>query len=193
MKKALKIFLSIILSMIVFVISAVWYLYFSTTVRNRLGDYESRTTNFTAYSDLHPTDVLPKLDDLPEYVDISYQYRLKRMFLWSAETLRLVVTYDKETYEEEKKKLEDKNYLDHVVKAEYSDESLNRFLIPEFEFSVNSYNFRILESEDYPHTIGFIATSDEKNSIAYLYFYDYYLDFIASMEPFIKDYFRYKW
>ena len=172
----------------------------STTKVNRLSDYEKKreTPYYWAI-----TDVLPEINELPEYINIEYQYRHTRTGpVFQAETMRLVVVYDKGTYENEKIKLGEKSFLDSAVPKLMVDGSHSvYYLIPEVEFSIGSYNFRVLAGEGflYPHNIGFIATSDKKNSVAYLYFYDQDLDIISkdnkkgSMEKFIKNYFEYDW
>ncbi|MFR5172590.1 MAG: hypothetical protein ACLTD6_15570, partial [Clostridium paraputrificum] len=79
---------------------------------------------------------------------------------------------------------------------------IDSFLIPENEFKVNSYTFRVASGNesytaDYPKSFGMVGTSDDKKSIAYLYFYDSDLDYISkkdnrtSMLEFIKEHFDY--
>lgn len=135
-------------------------------------------------------DALPDLDNLPEYEDIYYQYYTDRD-IPSTDTMLLVVIYDEDTYEAEKARL-DKTYtfLDHVARDSHSDS----IVMPEYEFYINTYDFRVLEAILYPHYFGMIATSDENKSIAYLYFYNQSLDYVAeSMEDFVKEYFPYCW
>jgi len=197
MSRTNKRILFITLPIIVLLAALVWYFCFCTTSVNKLSDYQKRRAN--AY---YPqvSAILPALTDLPTYTHIDYQYRKTRALMFRTETMRLVVTYDHATYESEKNKLNKKQYLDHVV----YDDIGNFCIIPEYEFSINSYHFRILPNDDedypYPHTIGLIATSDEKNSIAYLYLFDGDLDCIGdgtnapgSMATFIKTYFKYDW
>ena len=195
-KKSSIITIIIVLLIVALSISLILYFFFSTITITKLSDYEQRKTHFP-----ESAGVLPKLEELSDYISIDYEYRRENFLFFTTYTLRLNVTYDKLTYENEKAKLGEKNYLDHTVKYEYMDEISNGCLIPEFEFFINSYNFRTLQGEMfyYPKSIGFIATSDEKNSIAYLYFYDYDLDYISeaddkgSMEIFIKKHFKYNW
>lgn len=170
----------------------IWFFCLSTSTNSSLNDYAKRRIGYTSAS-----YVLPELDSLPDYEGIYYQYRHKRMVLFSADSLLLVITYDKETYIAEKKKLEQYSFLDHIVGY---DET---YFIPEHKFSINSFTFRVLDQVDdkffYPKRFGMIATSDEKNSIAYMYFDDIDLDFISEntikgrMERFVKEYYRYKW
>ncbi|MCL2634736.1 MAG: hypothetical protein FWD34_09520 [Oscillospiraceae bacterium] len=195
-----RIFVSaIIISVVVASILFVYSKFFSTTVINNLNDYEKRMEERYVVSGM-----LPELDELPEYININYQYRRIEYFIFTSFTIRLVVTYDEETYIKEKAKLEKKDYLSHAVIHEYtiydSDVLVQRPLIPEHEFSIKSFDFKVLDNDyydvkySYPKEIGFIATSDEKNSIAYLYFYDFDIDLISrSMEEFIVRNFKYDW
>jgi hypothetical protein len=147
---------------------------------------------------------MPNLDDLPEYEKIYYQYRniIRIPFIFNSETMLLVVTYNNITYQIEKEKINNLNYLEKAKYKTYEKEI--SYLLPEFEFQINSYNFRVLaESKDndfdYPHYIGIIATSNEKRSISYLYFADQDLDYISKdnnegeMIKFVKEYFKYEW
>ncbi|MCL2633867.1 MAG: hypothetical protein FWD34_05060 [Oscillospiraceae bacterium] len=183
----------IVFLVIVILISLIHLFFFRTTVVNNLSDYESRRTQWFVISEM-----LPELSELPEYADIDYQYRERRYaYIFTSLTIRLVVSYDEETYKQEKAKLEELDFLENKIDN----------LVPEHEFFINSYHFRILNNDsfdvgdirpiglgNYPKTISFIATSDEKNSIAYLYFYNQDVDFIRRpMEEIIKGEFRYNW
>lgn len=58
-------------------------------------------------------------------------------------------------------------------------------LNPEYEFSINSYTFKVVAGNgkgntQFPKSFGMIETSERKKSIAYLYFYDTDLDIIGS-------------
>jgi hypothetical protein len=85
-----------------------------------------------------------------------------------------------------------------------TNEKNSTYLLPEPEFNINSYNFKVLAENndsdfDYPHYIGMIATSDEKKNISYLYFADQDFDYISEnnnkgeMQKFVKEYFKYEW
>ena len=147
--------------------------------------------------DMLAASVLPDLINLPEYKDIDYRYYYRENF-WVTESMMLVVTYDKETYLVEKVQLDDTYaFLDHAVIWVGED----AYLIPEYEFSINSFNFQVVgdAETDYPRAFGMIGTSDEKTSVAYLYFYDQDLDYISEegenepMKDFVQQYFEYEW
>jgi len=149
--------------------------------------------------DTHAKNFMPAIEDLPEYKDISYNYNHESIVIYETDTISLVVNYNEETYDKEKEKLlEMYKFLDQKVISNF-DES--KYYIPEYEFSINSYAFKVVDKSDnynakYPKSFGMIGTSDEKNSIAYLYFYDDDLDYIQEdnenpMTNFVKKYFKY--
>ncbi|WP_430832772.1 hypothetical protein [Clostridium butyricum] len=145
-------------------------------------------------------DVMPSLESLLEYEDIKYVSTHRSMVLFESDSIALIVSYDDDTYENEKSKLDDDYvFLKQEVKSKFDE---TKYYITENEFSINSYKFRVIDDTqssniEYPKSFGIIGTSDEKNSIAYLYFYDFDLDYIgkedkdSSMANFVKEYFKY--
>lgn len=150
------------------------------------------------------SDVLPHLENLPSYMDIQYQFYIKDGF-FVTETMLLTVTYDKTTYEAEKEKIgETYSFLSYVVADEDDDDDHPEYIIPDYEFTVGSYDFKVVAAEGneqdvYPHYFGMIGVSDELRSIAYLYYYDQDLDYISEtqgeepMQKFVEEYFPYTW
>ncbi|GAA0076753.1 hypothetical protein UT300005_11310 [Clostridium sp. CTA-5] len=150
--------------------------------------------------DFRAKDIMPNLDDLPKYKNIDYKYTHTPMFIFEADSVALIVNYDDTTYKNEKDKLDQEYiFLDKKVKFNIDDSD---YVIPQNEFSINSYNFKVVSRNkkdytDFPKSFGMIGTSDEKKSIAYLYFYDSDLDFIGEkddkspMANFVKRYFKY--
>lgn len=147
-------------------------------------------------------DIMPNLDDLPKYENIAYKYTHKSIILFQSDSVALVVKYDDKTYKSEKDKLAKKyTFLDHKITFNGSE---SEYIIPEYEFSVNSYTFKVVDEDvngkgntQFPKSFGMIGTSEKKNSIAYLYFYDTDLDLIGEkndknpMDDFVKHYFNY--
>lgn len=163
---------------------------------SNIKEYLSRNNTI----DTKAKGVMPDINELPEYKNIEYRSTHKSMILFESDSIALIVNYDDETYENEKNKLE-KNYtfLSQKIKSEF-DES--KYYIPENEFSINSYKFRVIDNDGnnntkFPKSFGMIGTSDDKKSIAYLYFYDADLDYIGKsddespMADFVKEYFKY--
>jgi hypothetical protein len=134
--------------------------------------------------------VLPELDSLPEYEDIYYQYYTENVDY--TDTMLLVVTYDQETYETEKNGLDQAYaFFGHIA----YDEHTNEAVLTEYEFTIGTYDFRVVDGGAYPKYFGMIATSDEKKSIEYLYFYNQSLDYIGGqpMADFVQRRFPYNW
>lgn len=144
--------------------------------------------------DINAKDIMPNLDELPEYENITYKYTHKTMLIFESDSVALIVKYDDETYQSEKNKLAE-NYI--FLEDNVED------VIPEYEFSINSYTFKVVadnenSNTEFPKSFGMIGTSEEEKSIAYLYFYDYDLDYIGEeddrnpMANFVKEYFKYE-
>lgn len=145
-------------------------------------------------------DFMPDIEDLPEYKNISYKYNNKSIILFASDAITLVAEHDEETYENEKEKLT--KIYSFLKRKVVSDADERKYYIPEYEFSINSYDFKIVDENnnyngEYPKSFGMIGTSDKKKSIAYLYFYDTDLDYIENdnekpMANFVKEYFEYE-
>ena len=94
----------------------------------------------------------------------------------------------------------DNSLLDFALVEGYFDK--NKYYIPEYEFSVDNYDFRVIDKNGtnntiFPKSFGMIGVSEDKKSIAYLYFHDGDLDYIGEeneknpMANFIHEYFEY--
>ena len=185
-----------IISLIIGILISIKCFGFSTTVDNDLKNYSNNKSKVDITN-----QVMPEIDELPLYESVHYEYRHKRMLMFSADTILLAAKYDEETYEIEKEKLNNLNYAKEKVETIIDNEDL--YTLPEYEFSINSFNFKVISSDvegiEYPKRIGFIANSDEKTSIVYLFFNDADLDFISDkstegeMKLFIKQYFEFDW
>lgn len=150
--------------------------------------------------DTNAKDIMPNLNNLPKHESIAYEYTHAKILIFEADSVVLVVKYDDKTYQSEKDKLAERyTFLEEKVKSDY-DESKD--LIPEYEFSINSYTFKVVAENEKDHTLfpksfGMIGTSEEKKSIAYLYFCDFELDYIGKenkehpMANFVNTYFEY--
>lgn len=151
--------------------------------------------------DSNAKDIMPELEDLPEYEEIQYRYTHKSLLIFESDSVALIVKYDDNTFESEKKKIDEQyTFLDKKIKSSF-DES--KYYIPEYEFSLRSYDFRVVDENDtsnteFPKSFGIIGVSEDKKSIAYLYFYDSDLDYIGDedekdpMANFISKYFKYR-
>jgi hypothetical protein len=158
--------------------------------------------NSGANIDTEAKDFMPVIEDLPKYHDISYKYNRISGLLSDTDTMTLVVSYDEETYKKEKAKLkEEYKFLNQKVVSDFDN---SKYYIPDYEFLINSYDFKVVDENEnykakYPKSFGIIGTSDEEKSIAYLYLYDFDLDYIGEIEDnenndminFINRYFKY--
>lgn len=158
---------------------------------SNIGEYLNTGTPIDANS----KEVMPSLTDLPEYQNIAYKYYHKTIlaFVFESDSVALIVKYDEETYKSEKNKLAEK-YI-------FLDQKVGEDIIPEYEFPYSGYDFKVVSGDEkgntqYPKSFGMIGTSDEKKSIAYLYFYDGDLDYIGErndrhpMADFVREYFN---
>lgn len=146
-----------------------------TKTNTDIDDYLNSGKNIDEYA----KKFMPPLEELPKYENIHYQHDNIKYAIFESDSMTLDVEYDEETYKKEKEKLDD-NYEFLEDKVPTFD---GGYLIPENEFSVNSYEFRVVEDnsengESYPKSFGMLGTSDEKNSIVYLYFFDFDIDYI---------------
>lgn len=150
------------------------------------------------YIDEYAKKFMPSIDELPKFKDIEYQHDEINLIIFESNSMTLVVNYDEDIYKKEKESLE---YKYTFFKEEIPFDDIE-YVMPKYEFSINSYDFRVGEnkygsSQDYPKSFGMVGTSDEKNSIAYLYFQDFDLDYIGSndsdnpMGDFVEQYFKY--
>ncbi|MDE5604286.1 MAG: hypothetical protein K2I73_01740 [Eubacterium sp.] len=134
------------------------------------------------------------LDNVGNYEDSYYQIHHKNMAIFSSDASVLILKYNSENYESEKKKLEDDYiFLDAPVKEEDGED----YLISENEFAIDDWQFKVCRSDgwtefEYPKYFRIIGYNEADNSIAYLDFDDSDLDIISeSMEEFIDCYFDY--
>ncbi|MBS7131280.1 hypothetical protein [Clostridium sp.] len=106
---------------------------------------------------------MPSIEELPENKSIEYRYTNNSIITFQSGSIALVVSYDDSTYEKEKEKLKKQyTYLDKPV----YDYNIDSFLIPENEFKVNRYTFKVASGNenytaDFPKSFGMIGTSDD--------------------------------
>ena len=182
-----------------------YFIFISVLILISFGIVHSNSTNLKKYLnsgtkiDSYAKNFMPAIKDLPEYQNISFKYNHFSLVLLGTGGITLVVKYNEETFENEKKKLAEKyKYLDHKV---FSNFNRSKYYIPEYEFSINNYIFKVVDSSEnyqaeYPKSFGMIGISEEEKSIAYLYFLDLDLDYIEEdnenpMAVFVKKNFKY--
>ena len=197
-KTILAIAMSISAVASLFLIYALFILYILlfgiTTTDNKLKNYEKRVHEVSGNSEL-----FPDLDALPSYKDVFFSYRKSEQEIFITKTILLAVSYDEKIYASEKNCIE--NSTDFLEEAVFSRGGGTEYYLPEPKFTINSFNFRVVENSqpDYPKFFGMVAMSDEKNTIAYLYFSDVDLDYISmnttegEMKKFVEKHFKYDW
>ena len=131
MSKGLKI-LTVVIIVLCCAIGGIVWLFNGTITKTNLKYYEKYTLT---------NDIMPNLESLPEYEDIRFKYYHKNNFIFESDAYTLIVTYDEETYQEEKDKLDQKYY--------FQEEPLNDWTtVPkEPEFTLGTFYFRVLSEE----------------------------------------------
>lgn len=152
-----------------------------------IGSWSSN--NINRYIELTEHRRVPKVDELGEYSNIEFKYYRKNMLMFFSDAYILRVSYDPENYQKEKE-----DFLKNYV---YETENLNdyggRGYSNEPNFEMDTYFFKVLSSREYgfqsyPHHIVFIGTSDEKNEITIVCYFNSDLDYIDSLFPeFIRE------
>ena len=128
---------------------------------------------------------MPDLDTLTGYQEIKYLYKVKHfapILGFRSDGFALFVTYDDSQYEAKK--------LEALDSYEFLQEPVMRnsdtYELPLTEFTYRDYTMKVVPDGEY---IDFCACksflmlgfNDEKHTIAYLYFYDFDVDLIASV------------
>ena len=153
----------------------------------------------------YASDYMPALNGLDGYSAISYSYQYTEMMLFSSKSIALFVEYPGVLYEEKKNEvLESYEFLDETkisTDGEYQSAPA--------KFEYGGYNFYTYANltitnilvGDYTDcackSFGFIGTDEDKNRIAYCYFYNIDLDTFGSVNiseqemitDFINDFF----
>jgi hypothetical protein len=181
MKKFLKV-LFIILLVIAILIGGFLFLL--------VGTYERVSRDISHYDEdileiSNAANFMPDLDSLSGYTEIEYTYKVKcySTFVgFCSDGFALFVTYDDDQYETAKQEaLSTYTFLEEPVLR-----SQDTYELPITEFSYRGYTMKVVPDEDY---IDFCACksfmllgfNDEEHKIAYLYFYDFDIDYIAEV------------
>ena len=148
----------------------------------------------------YATEFMPSIDDLDGYTDINCSHKWT-YFLFDVDTLSLFVEYPSEIYKEKKADvLSSYEFLEETIISDDGDE----YLSTPARFEYGGYSFKTAPKLDIPRYAGcahksfaFIGFNDDKNRIAYCYFYDFHLDLIGLTNfseqematKYIEDYF----
>jgi hypothetical protein len=132
-------------------------------------------------------ETLPNLDEIGQPYSIEYiDYYSSRFLIFTNEVDALICQYTSAEYEMQKSLLEGK-YVFQTEPMTASGYSCDPTV------SIDGYLFRTLTIDDvygnvihYPKSMAFVAVNDETQEIIYLSAYDDDLDFIQSLEEFLK-------
>lgn len=115
-------------------------------------------------------EYMPTTAELAKYERIEVNHYEKRMLVDTYEVYTLNIRYDYETYIKEKQKISEKYIFEKGSLKGRNETKLE----PSFE--IDSFNFKTLSFEAYDlrytNEMVFIGTSDSKNEISYVYYYD---------------------
>ena len=124
---------------------------------------------------------LPYIDALAPYEDYRFNYTARRMSIFESHAYILIVEYDAAEYGKRKAELDEVyTWLREGIPGEEEDVSP--------EFTLDGFQFRTAFGGKYPKEMLFIGTCDDKQEIAYIYFWDHDLDYVGpSVEDYLKD------
>lgn len=110
---------------------------------------------------------LPALSELGPYLDYRFNYTAKRESVFQSHAYILILSYDVEEYNARKEVLETQyTYLQEIDKGVSG------------QYNMSGFTIRAVEGGDYPNEMLFVAISDTRQEIGYIYYYDQDLDYI---------------
>lgn len=163
---------------------------FEVTTITDIGDYSGRLE--TPYFD-NVKQVMPELNSLPSYEAIEYFYQRRQNGVFPFETILLKISFDAEAFQQKQKSIEETiPFLNTSIESIHNSE---KYVIPEHEFSIGSFVFKVVDTGrySYPHDFGMIAFSHQEKSIVYLYYRDTELNYIDSMPKFVQKAYSHAW
>ncbi len=183
MRISVKIFV-VILLLLIFIVLFVFG--FALGHFESLRRYEGEEAKQQFEKSVH-WEVLPNLDEIGQPYSIEYiDYYSSEFLIFTNEVNALICQYTSAEYKMQKSLLEEK-YVFQTVPMTASGYSCDPTV------SIDGYLFRTLTIDDvygnaiyYPKSMAFIAINDETQEIIYLSAYDDDLDFIQSLEEFLK-------
>jgi hypothetical protein len=149
----------------------------------------------------YTSDYMPDLNELDGYNAISYSYQYTNLVFFDSNSIALFVEYPKDLYEEKKNEvLASYDFLEATKiskDGECYQSAPAKFEYGGYDFCTYA-NLTVGYYTDCAYkSFGFIGTDDDKNRIAYCYFYDFDLDTFGSVNrseqemitDFINDFF----
>ena len=119
-------------------------------------------------------DFLPS--GFASYDSVYYDYDKDIVFIFETNTMTVKAKYD-DFYVAKKHEVEQTyKFLTEPVEADMLE---GHYTIPVTEFEYKGFQMRVADGGEYPKKFGIVGYNDETKEIAYLWFYDPDLDFIA--------------
>lgn len=130
---------------------------------------------------------LPSVAQLGEYTDVQYKYLRRECFIYLSDAYTLRASYAPEEFAKMTDWIDSTYIFQETVINEAEVKSVR-----EASFTIDDFRFRMLSLDEYdlyyPKRMAFIGVSDEKREIAFVYFYDFDLDYISdSLADFLVE------
>ena len=139
------------------------------------------------YKDLTKNNkILPKLDNLGNYIDIKFKYYHKDVIIFESDAYTLTVKYDENNFNNEVAKINNNYHFQNNTVKDINNEFNPNFTIDDYEFKLLSLDEYDLLS--FPKEIYLIGFDNKNHEIIYIYFYDNDLDYITSFKDFLYEY-----
>lgn len=165
----------------------IWFCWFEM-----FGTITITSNNIQVYNNLKSENpdirLAPDVSDFGNYKDISFKYYKKHMLFFRSEAYTLTASYDKNTYLKEKEYFKNSYTFYKEPICNDPDLPLEDYKLKP-NFNIDGYEFSVVSHEDadFPHNIFFFGFNNKENKIAFIYYYDFDLDYIESFEEHIKD------
>ena len=115
-------------------------------------------------------EYMPTTAEVGKYERIEVEHYEKRILIETYDVYTLNIRYDDETYIKEKQKISEKYIFEKgSLKGRKGAKIEPTFVIDSFNFKTLSFGTYDLQ---YTNKMVFIGTSDNKNEISYVYYYD---------------------
>lgn len=135
------------------------------------------------------------LNDFGNYDNIYCQETKTGTFFFPSFTNLVVATYDTSVYDLQIDWINN-NYI--FLQQPVKEYDGSGYAVPEPEFDISNWHFKVIDDEGYPNYINLIAYNSSDKKIAYLSFIDTEINSLCEesekkdyMKTFIKKYFRY--
>ncbi|MCM1115494.1 MAG: hypothetical protein NC397_08380 [Clostridium sp.] len=181
MYKSGKKIVCIVVSVLIILIIALCIIFSNNYVKKV--DFEK--DNYSSFS----------VSDFGNYESIYCQNSRTGSPLFHSDCSLVIASYSEVEF---RNKLADCNNYAFQNEIVWCDET--SYLLPDTEFDINDWSFRVLKGDNYPNIIDFIALNSVENKIAYLTFCDSDLDYLCTkednmnndfMQKFILKHFKY--